>query len=336
MQKPFTVSSTNKLTAQPSTGGKFYYRSDQAVDTGNLSVTGLVAAVSTTDTAALNGQKEVQTADSFTSITAALLSASQIGNVSVFQQGVAGQGSIQVNTLPANNDTLKVGVIGFERTYTFKTTLTGAANEIHIAASINAQATNIYEAINAGANAGTDYGTGTAAHADLAASAPSGSALVITDKIACNRQLGWTNTQTTGATLSLVAPIGGTDGTLLAYLAIGITQVFNSLTLSTENLGSPTLPAKVAPTTDPLIINGKECTIRLRAPAVSSGIAVKYQTSTDGTNWIDGAVSITNLNNNTQFIKPTEQNVERLRLAFTANANTSDSNIDARVIFPLV
>lgn len=339
--KAFTVSSTNSLTAQPPSSGKFYYRSDNAADTGNLSITGLVSAVSTTDTAALAGQKEVLTADTYTTITAALLSATQAGTVTVYSHGTAGQGSIVVNSLPANNDTLQIGVTGSTRTYTFKTTLTGAANEIKIAASVNAQATNIYEAINAGANAGTDYGTGTTAHADLTASSPAGAALVITDKIACARQLGWVATQTVGTTLSLVAPIGGTDGTLLAQLTAGITQVYNSFSLSSESLAGNTLPAKVAPTTDAVVLNGKQCVLRFKGASVSSSIPLKYQVSTDGTNWADGATSITNLANTMtvaapQNVNPSERNIEQIRLVFTGNTNTADAKVDARVIYPLV
>lgn len=336
MTKAFTVSTNTKLTAQPSTGSAFYARSTNGADTANLTVSGLVTGIPTSETNALAGQKEVLTSNSFTSLTAAVLASTEAGTVSVFQNGIAGAGNIVVNSLPANNDTLQLGVTGFTRTYTFKTSLTGSANEVKIAASINAQATNIYEALDAGSGAGTDYGTGTTAHADIVAAAPVGAAIAYTDRIGCNRALGWVAAQTVGTTLSLVAPQGGVDGTLLASFAAGVTQLTNTLTLSSEDLVATTLPAKVFPTTDAILLSGKECTIRLRSAAVSSGIAVKYQTSTDSTNWLDGTTSITNLNNNKQWIVPAEKNNEYLRLVFTANTNTTDTAVDARVIFPLV
>lgn len=337
MHTPFTSSSSFLLTAQPSSSGeKLIYRSSDASDTGNASITGLVSAVSTTDTAALTGKREVQTSDTYTSLTAVNLASAQAGTVTVYGQGTKAIGSIRVDTLPANNDTLLVGLTGFTQTYTFKTTLTGAANEIKIAASINAQATNIYEALNAGANAGTDYGTGTTANAYVTASAPSGAALAITDKIAVSRSLAWAISQGAGTTLTITSPSGGVTGTLLATVAIGDTSRYNEFTLDTEDLATKTLPAKVAPTTASVLINGKTCTLRFLCENISSGIPVKYQTSTDNSNWHDGAVSISNLDNNTQFIVPTEQNIQRIRLVFTGNTNTSDSAIDARVIFPLV
>lgn len=341
MHKAFTVTATNLLT-QPTAGAKFYFRSTSASDTGNLSVTGLVSSVSTTDgPTALTGKREILTADTFTSITGVTISAAQAGTVTIRQSGTAANGSIVVNSLPANNDTLKIGVVGFEQTYTFKSSLTGAANEIKIAASVNAQATNIYEAIDAGANAGTDYGTGTVANAYVTAAAPSGSSLVITDKIPCSRSLGWTTSQTVGTTLGLVAPIGGADGTLLATIAIGATQAYNNLSLSTEDITSGTLPALIAPTTDSVLINGKQCILRFRAATVTSSIPLKYQTSTDNTNWSDGVTAITNLSNSytiasPQHVIPSERNIERIRLVFASNANTADAKIDARVIYPQV
>jgi hypothetical protein len=63
-------------------------------------------------------------------------------------------------TAPANDVTVVIGA----RTYTFKTTLTGAANEVLIGASAAAALDNLKSAINATAGAGTTYGTGTVAH----------------------------------------------------------------------------------------------------------------------------------------------------------------------------
>lgn len=76
-------------------------------------------------------------------------------------------------TNPANNDTVTIGpvtregavVAGTTVVYTFKTTLTGAANEIKIAASAALTLDNLKCAINdSGCSEGTDYGTGTTAH----------------------------------------------------------------------------------------------------------------------------------------------------------------------------
>jgi hypothetical protein len=58
-------------------------------------------------------------------------------------------------------------VIG-DRTYTLKAS-PSSANEVDIGADASGTAANLGAAINAGSGAGTDYGTGTAAHADVLA-----------------------------------------------------------------------------------------------------------------------------------------------------------------------
>jgi hypothetical protein len=77
-----------------------------------------------------------------------------------------------------NDETVVIGA----RTYTFKTALTGAANEVLIGADRSASGANLAAAINAGSGAGTTYGTGTVAHADVTAANASG-VVTITAKL---------------------------------------------------------------------------------------------------------------------------------------------------------
>lgn len=332
--KAFTVTGAG-ISAQPT--GKVYFRSSNAADTANLSVTGLVSAVSTTETNALTGKREVKTADVFTSISAAVLSTGEAGAVSVFNLGTAADGRIVVSTNPANNDTIQIGLVGFTQVYTFKTTLTGSANEVLIGATVADTAINLNAAILAGGGGGTLYGTGTVANAYVS-STFIGSVVTITDKIACRRLLGWTVSQTVGTTFSIAAPTGGVDGTLVATLAAGVTQVFRAISFDSEGLAVATLPGKTTPTTAPLNLFGRDCCLRFKCANVSSAIALKYQTSTDGVNWSDGATSITSLDDNSVatplFVVPAERNIEKIRLVFTGNTNTADTALDARVIFP--
>lgn len=82
--------------------------------------------------------------------------------------GAAGSstGTITVSsTGPSNDETFTIN----GRVYTFKTTLTGAADEVKISTTPATQATYIAEAVNAGDNEGTDYGTGTERNADVLA-----------------------------------------------------------------------------------------------------------------------------------------------------------------------
>lgn len=94
---------------------------------------------------------------------------------------VAADGTLTSDaTAPANNDTVTIGA----RVYTFKTTLTGAANEVMIGASAAAALTNLKAAINAAAGAGSTYGTGTLAHADVLADTLTSTTLHVTARAA--------------------------------------------------------------------------------------------------------------------------------------------------------
>lgn len=77
-------------------------------------------------------------------------------------------------TAPANNDTVTIGGV----VYTYKTTLTGAANEVLIGASASIALDNLKSAINATAGAGTTYGTGTVVNPVVAATTKTATTLV--------------------------------------------------------------------------------------------------------------------------------------------------------------
>ena len=74
--------------------------------------------------------------------------------------GTAASGTLTASGTPANNDTVTIGT----RVYTWKTTLTGAADEVLIGGSASVALDNIKLAITAGATAGTNYGLGTSAN----------------------------------------------------------------------------------------------------------------------------------------------------------------------------
>lgn len=113
-------------------------------------------------------------------------------------------------TNPANNNTVTIN----GRVYTYKATLTGAADEILIGANIAATLFNTKAAWNAEAGAGTLYGTGTTVNADITAlsiiylngsansptivvESKSASAVTVTE----TSNLAWYNTTTTAKTL---------------------------------------------------------------------------------------------------------------------------------------
>lgn len=69
-------------------------------------------------------------------------------------------GIFTLTARPSNNETVALGA----KTYTFKTTLTGAANEVLIGADNLSALFNIYSAVNKLSGEGTLYGTGTVAN----------------------------------------------------------------------------------------------------------------------------------------------------------------------------
>lgn len=89
--------------------------------------------------------------------------------------GVAAKGTGTFTGQPSNNEALVIGAT----TYTWKTTLTGAANEVKIGAAFTDSLTNLVAAVNASAGAGTLYGTGTVANASVTA-AVNASTIVLT------------------------------------------------------------------------------------------------------------------------------------------------------------
>lgn len=258
----FRVGSTNTIANQPN-GGRIYFRSSDSGSGTSLTITGAdetgAPASEANDTF---GQHEVVTAGLWNALRAVNISAVDAGLISVYQEGAKAAGYIVVSTQPADGDTIEIGLVGDTQGYTYKTTLTGDANEVKIGANVSATAANLSAAINAGSGAGTTYGTGTVANGYVTASVTA-SMVTVTDRIGCNRALGWAINQTVGSTLGIFLPVGGTDGALLGSLTPGVTEITDTappdvqlfidlesksvITNSIENLGIPINSASQKP-----------------------------------------------------------------------------------------
>lgn len=127
--------------------------------------------------------------------------------------GTAATTTLTSTGTAANNETMTLG----SRVYTFKTALTGAANEILIGAAATNTLDNIKDAINGtsvSGTPGTTYGLGTKRHEQYTAGTKTATTLVLT---ATDSTLGnsaastetMTNFSFTGATAS-----AGTRGSL--------------------------------------------------------------------------------------------------------------------------
>lgn len=107
--------------------------------------------------------------------------------VGPFPKGFYSQGDVAADgtltsdaTAPANNATVTIDA----HVYTYKTTLTGVADEVLIGASAAAALTNLKAAINGAAGAGSTYGTGTVAHTTVTASTLTSTTLLIVARTA--------------------------------------------------------------------------------------------------------------------------------------------------------
>lgn len=327
------------LLAQPPQASQFYVRSSNDSDTTSLNIVGNISGTPTAQSLTLVGKQEVLSSDTFQSIISAVLTATQAGVVSIYSAGTAGQGRIVV-LQPADGDTFFGGLIGHVTTYTFKTALTGAANEVLIGADANATSINLREAIRAGdavigdgTGAGTNYGTGTVANAYFTVNAISGSVLSTVDRCPCLRQLAWSFGQTGTSVLSVQAPIAALDGTLLVQLAIGSTAAYGVIILDDEALTLLTLPPATLWTSDWIVVEGAPGSLYLSSSNVTTGMATKYQTSTDPNLSVirDGTTTITALDNNIQVINPVEF-IRYLRLVIH-NTNSAPASVNAKLVY---
>jgi hypothetical protein len=93
------------------------------------------------------------------------MSVSALGKTTVFRHPQSKE-TLNFTGQPADGNTVRLGLI----TYTFKDTLTGAANEVKInATTLATTITNLKAAVEASAGAGTLYGTGTVQNALVSA-----------------------------------------------------------------------------------------------------------------------------------------------------------------------
>lgn len=154
-------------------------------------------------------------------------------------------GTFAVGTLTfagnaANDETVTIGT----HVYTWKDTLTGAANEILVGADAAASIVNLVAAINGAAGAGTTYGTGTVANVFVSAVDGAGDTIDVTARQAYEGPAGsvattdtmgsgsWGATVLTGAgaTTSAVPSLTSTSiGVELPYMTDQATVLLRSV-----------------------------------------------------------------------------------------------------------
>ena len=325
----FTTVATNQLASQPVSATPIVLRSTSTADTMSATVFGTISASPGSSAKTLTGKIEVQTSASFTAITQAILASAPAGSVTAFASGTAAIGDIRVDAIPADGATLTLGLVGSTQAYRWKTVL-AAAYDIQIGVSIADCAGNLKAALNADGTPGTEYFAGTLVNPYLIASGSMPTGVVITtDRIACDRQLEWTFTES-ASNFSKRVPLGGIDGLALFSFAAGITSAANPLTFSTEDHLTDTLPALMTGTSPSVAIGGDKCMLRLFSDKT---ITYKIQSTTDLVNFTNTTEGTATLTANTLTLVTLADLHEFIRFVIVTNANTTNAKMDARVIF---
>lgn len=145
-----------------------------------------MASIVATPNPAKVGQQVSIAGEGFANATECTLSIASEGLVSeivssgagnVASDAIADHGTQTITSVGVaqNNETVVIGGV----TYTFKTTLTGAAYEVLIGAAATNSLDNLKAAINGAAGEGSTYGVGTVRHPDVFAATKTATTLVI-------------------------------------------------------------------------------------------------------------------------------------------------------------
>lgn len=195
-----------------------------AANTGLKNVASLVANTSITVSQTLTSEATPPTGDNLVVVGhqfgSSLVDVVAPGGVFPYlsNDGVAATGTLTFTGQPLDTETVTIGA----KVYTFQSSLTNTDGHVHIGASTAASVTNLIEAINLGANAGTDYAASTTANAaGVTASQGAGTTMVLTSNFhsVSGNAVATTETLTNGswgaATLTGGTGVSWTELTLI-------------------------------------------------------------------------------------------------------------------------
>jgi flagellin len=218
----------------------------------------------------------------------------------VFTESAVATATLTAGAAPVNNDTITLN----GQVYTFKTTLTGAANEVALGGSETAALTNLASAVNASVGgAGTAYGVGTIANTALKATGSTGTTITfdaLVNGVGGNSIAYSSSAANFGAAGDLA---GGTAGstvtvggkTYTAVAALSTTPTANEFVATSEAVGLTNLALAVNQGTGAGTAYGLGTTQNANVSAgTSSGTALTFTANTPGTagNFITGVSSV--------------------------------------------
>jgi hypothetical protein len=327
---------------------KVYLRSDAAADDEDFVIAGLKnsdsSAVSETLTSATNGGKiERLSTDSlkefhYFSNRSSGTETALGGTVQIrLNNGTAATGSITVLSQPADGSTLTIGLSGFTKVFTFRTTTVSANGDIYSDSDLTKTASNIASAINdsstgtptAGEGSGGTYGWYNTDDANPYLTATvSGSTVNLSDKINGKRSLSWVVTPYTASDFAICSIRGGIDGTLIGSISAGLksasTSATEGITLQSEAQTANTLPGGFTGTSVGVATRGK-FVVDIRTGTPNGAVNAAIQVSNDNVNFRNvPTTTITNLaSDQDQQLVGDDLFAEYARLNITSNAATS-------------
>lgn len=322
----FSTTSGNPLSAQPVTAGKVILRSTSASDTGNMAVYGTVSSSPASESITLSGQVEKSGASLFSALTQAISNTPPVGTVTGLAPGVAAIGDLRMDSNPADGDTLSIGLYGNLFSYRFKTTM-ALPGDVQLGATIADTAVHLCHAINGDGTIGVDYYSLALTNIFVAGSL-SVDVITLTDRIPCARQLSWVITES-ASNFSKRVPIGGVDGITLFALAPSVLSASNSLTFDTPGRTALTLPALMLAVCGYVPVGGSQAMYRIYT---SQAIAGNFEYSDDLLTWRATSEGTLTLGVGEHHASFSELH-EYVRFNVLTNANTTDTILDARVVW---
>ena len=122
---PFQVSESGEFSASLSGVGEkliAFSTSDAANDRAGIKLVGNVASTSTLETLALSTDSRIEreTTNSFETLSSlSIVTTPLTGSIYLYNQGVAAEGDLRIDSVPADAATLIIGLAGYTQTYTF-------------------------------------------------------------------------------------------------------------------------------------------------------------------------------------------------------------------------
>lgn len=153
------------------------------------------------------------------------------------------------------------------------------------------------------------------------------------DKLAVNRNGTFPVSDST-TNIDTVSPTGGSDGLLVVSFTNATYAVTTAMTFLSPDLATNTLLALTVPTSDPIALLGRTCTLHIRAANITSAVVAHLESADVVGTWANRSASfaITNMDNNQQWL-PITDHLEYIRVVVDTNANTTDSAIHLVAVF---